>query len=72
MAEIKVEPPSANSVATNFNSGDQSVESQLKSEMGRRQNPSEERLPEVKEWKLTTGEQSENMAEHHNIIECIQ
>ena len=47
MAEMKVEPPSANSVATNFNSRDQSVESRLKSEMGRCQNPSEERLQEV-------------------------
>jgi hypothetical protein len=67
MAEIKVEPPSANSVATNFNSGDQLVESQLKSEIGRCQNLSEERLPEDKERKLTTGELLENMAEHQDM-----
>ena len=67
MAEIKVKPPSANSVPTNFNSGDQLVESQLKSEIGRRQNLSEERLPEVEERKLTTGELLENMAEHQDM-----
>jgi hypothetical protein len=70
--KIKVEPPSANSVATNFNSGDPLVESSLKSEIGRRQNPSEERLPEVEERKLTANKLLENMAEHQDIIECIQ
>ena len=67
-----MEPPSANSVAANFNSGDQSVESKLNSEIGRCQNPSEERLPEVEEQKLTTGELLEDMAEHQDIVECIQ